>query len=744
MWKRLTRSGIESCPKRESLLRAGKSGPPLQHGPLKSLPHHSPQPSSVGPGHTRSYMNPKYTLRIVLFLTVLLIEACGSAFAGGILHVFPPKYQDELYAVARPTVLLSRTFVTVSQSSIEYKIDQNFYNDNDFPLNGLFILPVPKSAQSSVEIRVNGAVVPCDHYTSGEFFPILRELVTSIKDPSLLELAGKDVVVLRPVHIGVKQQKCFRIRYQLPVVYQNDRLDVDVPLCGERYSLGPVGELDISVRFKMDKPVRNIFSPSHHLTVVRESPYRLMVYTKAQDKRVKEDFLLVTTSSTEDLDLRLLTNRAATRPGTFMALISPPILQTRIKEPDKDVVLVLDISGSMESADLASAKASIAFALERMLNPHDRFNILCVGTRTRRLNDKMTPATEQNILGALQFVNSSTAAGGTDLYNGIIDALEQFWSRRRMCVVIVVGDGRGTIGVTHPESILEDVKRYNRMNARIFALALGARADVALMDRLAVITKGGSAHFSGKTDFGAFVSRFFATVSPPTASDMSLTFQDVTPDFMDPDPLPDLFGQESLAVLGRYTSGAASTKMKLKAKVMGKTKTLTKAVEFPLEDEANPFIRGIWGMRRMSRLLEKEWLKGAESEGRNQISALAKEFGFRAPSQALSATASPGRLGLGTGNELGRLLWYYKNSNVIADVQADGYQRVGSRVFRRHSGGWVDVDYKPYMAASSVGFLSENYFSLISANPEIGCYMALGPDVILFDRGTPVKVTSER
>ncbi len=611
-------------------------------------------------------------------------------------------------------------------------------------MDGLFILPAPKSAQSTVEIRVNGAVAPCDHYTSSEFFPILRDLVTSIKDPSLLELAGKDVVVVRPVHIGVKQQKCFRIRYQLPAVYQNDRLDVDVSLCGERYSLGPVGEMDISVRFKSDRPVRNIFSPSHHLTVFRESPYRLMVYTKAQDKRVKEDFLLVTTSSTEDLDLRLLTNRPPGEAGIFMALISPPMLPARMKEPDKDVVLVLDISGSMGSADLASARASIAFGLERMLSPRDRFNVLCVGTRTKRFSDKMTPVTEQSILAALQFVNSSVAAGGTDLYNGIIGALEQFSSRRRMCVVIVVGDGRGTIGVTHPESILEDVKRYNRMNARIFALGLSDRADVALLDHLAVITKGGSAHFSGKTDFGAFVSRFFATVSPPTASDISLTFQDVTPDFMDPDPLPDLFGQESLAVLGRYSSGATSTKMKLKAKVMGKTKTETKTAEFPLEDEANPFIRGIWGMRRMSRLLEKEWLKGAESEGRNQITALAREFGFRAPSQRISATASPGGLAHAAGNELGRLLWYYKNSNVIADVQADGYQRVGSRVFHYQFGGWVDVGYKPSMSASSVKFLSENYFSLVSANPKIGSYMALGPDVILFDRGTPVKVTSER
>jgi hypothetical protein len=687
-------------------------------------------------------MNFNHPLRILLLLGALIMGACGPSFAGGILHVFPPKVQNEVIAVARPTILLSRTAITVSPSSLEYRIDQIFYNDNDLPLDGLFILPISKAAQGGIELRINGSVAKCVHYSGSQFSPILRDLVTSMKDPSLLELAGEDVVVLRSVHIGVKQQVSFRIQYQLPAAYRNDRLDVRTSLCGERYSLGPVGELDISVRFKLDRPVRNIFSPSHHLTVVRESPNRLMVYSKAQDKRVKEDFLLVTTCSTEDLDLRLLTNRAPGDFGSFMALISPPIAQTRMKEPNKDVVLVLDISGSMEPAELDSAKASVAFALERTLNPNDRFNILAVGSRTKRMSDKITPATEQNVVAGLQFVNSASASGGTDFYNGIIEALESFSSRRRMCVVIVVGDGRGTIGVTNPESILEDVKRYNRMNARIFAMALGAKADVALMDRLAVITKGGSAHFSGKADFGGFLGSFFATVSPPTASDISLTFQDVTPDFMEPDPLPDIFGQESLAVLGRYSSGGASTKIKLKAKVMGKPKTLTKMVELPLTDEADPFIRGIWAMRRMSRLLEKEWLKGAESDGRNQIISLAKEFGFKAPPQVLAATGPNGRPAEAPGAQLGRLLWQYKNSNVMADVQADGYQRVGGRVFRYHAGGWVDVEYKPSMTPLLVQFLGEDYFALLSRNPDIGRYLALGPDVIFFNNGSPVKVTS--
>ena len=190
---------------------------------------------------------------------------------------------------------------------------------------------------------------------------MLRKLTVSMKDPSLLGLAGASVVVVQPVHIGVRQQKSFRVQYRKPLTLENDALEILLPLDGERYSRGPVGELDIRVKLKMSRPVRTVLSPSHHLTITREAPHRCLVTAKTVGKRVRHDFRLLTTFSGEDLDLRLFTNRSPVKMGHFMAIVSPPIMPGKDKELDKDVVFLMDASGSMGKADLRLSQKSSRF-----------------------------------------------------------------------------------------------------------------------------------------------------------------------------------------------------------------------------------------------------------------------------------------------------------------------------------------------------------------------------------------------
>ncbi len=169
-------------------------------------------------------------------MIVLLVPA--ECHSGGILHVFPPTFRDETFAVARPTVLLSRALITVSETSVEYRVDQTFFNNNDFPLDAIYLLPVDKEAQAGADVSVNTTTTPYDVVSPEHFFPTLKELTDPTKDPSLLGLAGKRLIVVRGLHIGIRQQKSFRIQYTVPLRVENDQLELVLPLDGERYSLG--------------------------------------------------------------------------------------------------------------------------------------------------------------------------------------------------------------------------------------------------------------------------------------------------------------------------------------------------------------------------------------------------------------------------------------------------------------------------------------------------------------------------
>lgn len=676
---------------------------------------------------------------LVFILPMAILLAPGKCFSSGILHVFPPTFRDETFAVARPTVLLSKVLITVSESFVEYRIDQTFFNNNDFPLDAIYLLPVEKDAEPATEVRVNSAVTPYDAVSPEEFFPTLRELTTSMQDPSLLALAGKRLIVVRSLHMGIRQQKSIRIHYRVPLRLENDQLDLVLPLDGERYSLGPVGELDIQVRFKMSRPVRNVFSPSHHIVITREAAHRCLVTSRMEQRRIREDFRLVTTFSSEELDLRILVHRTKGAKGAFMALVSPPIVPPQVREPDKDVVFLLDASGSMGKVGLGFAKRSVVFGLER-LGPKDRFNVLSISTRVQRLSERMLPATGENVMEASRFVNSVAGAGGTDLYNGLIESLEQFTTRKRPGIIMLAGDGRGTVGTVNPEAIAEDVRRYNRNRTRLFVLALGNQADMALLDKLATLNHGTCYHFVGTEDFPSVMNRFFSGVSPPQVSDISLEYQDISPEEVDSDPIPDLFGHDSLTIFGRYGDKRdISSKVKLRGKIRGRTRTLNQTVMFPLSEPENSYVPALWAMRRMAYLLEKDWLKGPKPEVREQIVNLSKEFGFKVP---FPVTASGSDRYPPAGHEDGsRLLWRYKTSNVVSDVASDEYRRVGAKTFHLDKTQWVDVEFRTSMPLRTSEFLSEDYFELLKGDPRLGPFLALGPEVIVVRDTGPIQIT---
>jgi len=672
-------------------------------------------------------------IRMLILLGAILGLFPDGSTAGGILHVSSPTIEGRTIAVERPGILHSRTLVTVSESSIEYRTDQTFFNNNELPLEGLFLMPLePGTVSLEMDVRVNGVSIPYSVVSAYDFFPVLIELTTATNDPSLLGLAGKDVLVVRPINIEARRQKSIRVQFKRSISIDQDQLDLVVPLDGERYSLGPVAGFEIRVRFKMSRPLRTVLSPSHHASIFREAPHRCLVVVRSEEKRIRDDFRLLVTFSGQEMDLRLFTHRPTNRKGAFMAFISPPLPDPTQKESYKDVVFIIDRSGSMGALDLELAEHAVILGLERM-RPLDRFNILTMGTNTERMRNELIPVTEENIMEAVRFVNSAPKGGGTDLYNSLLIALEQFSSRKRPAVIVVAGDGRSTIGITSLGTIIEHVKRFNKVGARIFTIALGDFADTTAMEKIAESARGSSIHFSGKEDFNAVINRFYEGISPPQVSDILLDFLDIWPEEVIPEPISDVTGPDSVVVFGRYDNKSdVSSRVRLRGKIKGQVKSITKTFEFPLTDTARPYISAIWAMRKISKLLERQRIKGIEPETSDQIRALAEEFGFRVGSLAPSAT-----------QDTGRLYWSLKTSFVPADVESDRFRRVGGKIFRRESAGWVDTLYRASMIPKTVGFLSTDYFSILKEEPRIGPYLAIGPEVTLVLYEGPIKIIAE-
>ncbi len=665
-------------------------------------------------------------LIILTAIAILPHEAAG----GGVLHVFPPVVEDRPVPVARPTILISKALVTVSESSIEYRIDQTFYNDNEFPVQGLYVLPLENfSSDYAPDVRLDGVVRDAEVLSPEEFFPTLRKLTEQMHDPSLMGLAGRRVLVVRNVNLGIRKQKTFRITYHAPASVADDLLEVGIPFDGERYALSPVMEFEISVRFKMSRHIKSLFSPTHRLSVVREAPHRGLVTVKGSGKRVRSDFKLLAIFGGPGVDLKVLTHRPRGEDGYFMAVVGAPSFPGRTQEPDKDVVFVADASGSLGAHWRETTKRALSFCLGK-LRGGDRFNVVAVGTRVSRMSDNLISVSDKNVLKGIQFMDSLQTAGGTDLYNGLMEALEQFSTRKRQRIVVLISDGRSTVGIIDSERLIEDVKKHNHFDARVFVLALGDRINIALMDRLAAATQGRMTRLSASDDFQSTVSGFFAEVSPPQVSQLALDLAAVNPKFVYPDPLADMYRRESLVILGRYfDTEDTPVKAGLTWKMEGRRHRLSRMITFPLVDAHHPYLSSLWAMRRFGWLLERDLMKGPDQPVRQKIRSLAARHGFKIP-HLLEPSTQGTRPG-SPAADLSSILWQCKTGSAPSALLAKDYRFAGNRIFRRESRQWVDTRFKSSLTTKKVECFSDDYFSLVQQHPELGTCLALGPNVTL-------------
>ncbi|MEW6533093.1 MAG: VWA domain-containing protein [Thermodesulfobacteriota bacterium] len=667
---------------------------------------------------------------LAILLTFLLVFP-STLFAGGVFHVFPPQLGSDVFPVARLAIQASRALITVHETSIEYRIDQTFFNDNQFPLKGIYLLPIDDGVSTVAEVQVDGMASPFQVVRPEGAFGRLKELAREMKDSSLLGLVGRHLLVIDPITLAVSQQRTIRVRYMKKISLAGDVLEIGLPLDGERFSLGPVSFMDIRVRFTMSRPVRTVMSPSHHVAIHREAPHRCVVQLETREKPVRDDFRLLTTFSGNQLNVRLFTHRQPNRVGYFMALIEPPILPEKAREPDKDVVFLVDTSGSLDDKAFAMAKDAVVFCLER-LRPRDRFNVITMGTRVSALMKGLAPATEINIADAVRFVDGLPSGGGTDLYSGLMTAIDQFTGRKRPCFIMLAGDGKATVGITDPTSILDDVKRQNAVDAKMFALAFGTHAEVALLDKLAVAAKGKLFHVTAREDFDKQLQNFFAAISRPRISAISMQFEGVKTEYVIPTPIPDPFREETVFVFGRYsTDKEMQSQVRLAARAAGRNVTESGPAAFPLTAQARPYIMSLWGMRRLGELLEQYHLTGSEAPVADEIGLLAKQFGFRNP--LLPARAEAGRPRLPY-LKSGTLLWTLKTSLVPADIYSSSYRVIDGKVFRSEQGQWIDISYDPTMKTIHVDFLGDAYFELLQKAPHLGPWFALGTQVT-FVRG---------
>lgn len=538
-------------------------------------------------------------------------------------HVFAPL---EVGAVQVETRITDQLAVTTVQ--------QEFYNPNSTRLEGTFLFPLPKGAHlNKFTLEIDGEPAEAELLAAEKARRIYEDIVRKARDPALLEYAGRDVLKLRIFPIEPRSHRRITLKYTQLLRSEAGLVGYTLPLNTEKFSAKPLKNLSVKIEVESKQPIKSIYSPTHTVAIQRDGPQRATVSFEGTQLRPDSDLTLYFAPEKADLGLNLLTHRVVGEEGYFLLLVSPGIDVAREKVVGKDVIFVLDTSGSMAGRKLDQAKKALLFCIAN-LNSDDRFEIIRFSTEVEPLFDGFVPADTKNRAGAEKFVEGLKPIGGTAIHDALVKALgvaSADGKGGRPQVIIFLTDGRPTIGVTGETEILESIGKENRGKTRVFSFGIGTDVNTHLLDKLSELTRAFTQYVLPEEDLEIKVSSFFAKINEPVLANPTIRFTgNVRVSKLYPSPLPDLFKGEQLVLVGRY-SGCGDAAVHLEGSVQDTVRAFTYEGSFAEKTEDHEFIARLWATRRVGYLLEEIRLHGEEAELREEATELARQYGIVTP-----------------------------------------------------------------------------------------------------------------
>jgi Ca-activated chloride channel family protein len=692
-----------------------------------------------------------------------ICEHCPPPPCPGPFPCPPPKPMSQL------VIRYHHVTVKIQDQVATTHVDQVFYNPNDWAVEGTYSFPLPTEASvSSFLLWVDGEPVEGQILDAEQARKQYEEIVRSLRDPALLEYAGLGAVQAHIFPIPPQDERRVELEYSQVLKSENGLVRYVYPLSTEKFSAWPLEQVSISVDVRDRIPIQAIYSPSHKINISRESENHVRAGYEEDQVLPDADFALFY-SLGEQTALHLLSYRSPADendPDGFFLLMLAPSPKVSGDPLPKDIILVLDRSGSMEGEKFRQAQDALSYILNH-LNEADRFNILVFSTGLDRYTSDLRPAREAS--QAIDWVERLSAQGSTDINRALLEAAA-LARGERPAYVIFLTDGLPTEGEVDSQKILDNLADAAPSNLRLFAFGVGYDVDTFLLDSLAQAHHGASSYVLPGERLDEAVSGFYEKINTPVLTNLDLDFGDLRVYDLYPSPLPDLFSGSQIIILGRYRQSGETT-----IRLSGQIESNTQSFDFPGQVFSNQSkdqypentLPRLWATRKIGYLLNKIRLNGPDQETIGQIVSLSIRYGIVTPytsylvsetaplsaseqeriageqlnkMQAMPAAPAYGQAAVERAIDEGSLA----EADAPAALEESGSKQIrvmGGKTFVLQGDRWLDTAFDPdSMSTVEVQFLSDEYFDLAASNPELASAFAVGQSVIVVFDGRAYEV----
>ncbi len=662
-------------------------------------------------------------------------------------------------------------------------------NEHDWEVEGTYIFPIPDGASiSKFVIWVDGQAVEGKILPADEARQIYEDIVRQRRDPALLEYIGNGAVQARIYPIPVGGSRKIELEYSQVLSEENGLIKYVYPLNTEKFSARALEDCSVRVELSSSRPLRAVYSPTHQdrIYINREGDHQVTLGYEEYNVLPDQDFELIYTHSDEGVGLNLLTypdlesGNSFGQEGYFLLLAAPSVEIDRVIP--RDIVLVLDTSGSMEGDKLAQAKEAARYILTH-LNPEDRFNVITFSTGVNHFSYQLQPVSKAS--QAISWIENKPALGGTNINQALLEAIAQRnptedSNNARPLVLLFLTDGLPTEGVTEIDQILSNTKNNSTQYLRLFAFGVGDDVNTELLDTLAEDNRGLVSYVRPNERIDEEVSALFSKIQTPVLSNLVLDFGDILVEEIYPPQLPDLFSGTQLLIAGRYrlpAGNSGKSTIRLSGTANSEKYQYTLRADFKSGSESsdvNSFIPRLWAARKIGYLLNQIRHQGENSEWVDAVIQLSIRYGIITPYTSFLIEEDDLFSGDGWEEEARELVQEYSGPAVGAEavdkadaesnlrsaeavpqsgVSVDQYsgeilqpqiKYVGDKTFFLQGEVWIDSQFDASsMTAVEIGFGTDVYYQLLTARPGWGKYFALGEQVIFVVDGKAYQVNSD-
>ncbi|MFT7688826.1 MAG: Ca-activated chloride channel family protein [Candidatus Azotimanducaceae bacterium] len=514
-------------------------------------------------------LGPLFCFGIVIFAVQALAEEFDELGSGELLFQSAKgEYKAALHVESKVDIDISGVVANVTFKQI-------FTNQTDEWQNAVYVFPLSETAAINyMQLQIGERIIKAEIKEKKAAKKIYETAKLAGKKTALVEQARPNLFIQHVSNLAPGEDVTVELRFIQQVEYDAGDFELRFPTTiTERYSpnsslntepsvsqpTNPEGPnlITIDVKLNAGLKLKEISSPYHEIKIKKTNSNH-HVSLKKTKALMDRDFVLQWRPTNSNKPQTAIFSEKIEGEDYALLMIVPPNITTSSDSLARDIIFVIDTSGSMQGQSIKQAKQSLLSAVQR-LRPRDRFNIIEFNSRHTQMFSESEDGSQKNKLAASNWISRLTAGGGTEMLPALRTALSTQLHDNYLKQIIFVTDG--AVG---NEAQLFSLIHSELKTSKLFTVGIGSAPNSYFMRKAAQFGGGIFTHIGDVSEVVSKMDNLYSKLDNPLVRDIKVTWRNEAINHgieSYPKVLPPLYLNEPLMIVAK--GGALSGKIEI-------------------------------------------------------------------------------------------------------------------------------------------------------------------------------------